>query len=304
MLDALTGAKLGRPTSTGVGSTTTPSGLGKMSAWADNYAVDNTAKAVYGGDLQGNIWKFDLTKSPAGVMQLAQARDASNKPQPITTRPELGLIQETYKAVFVGTGRYLGQKDLTDPATQTPAGAWAWNQSIYAFKDTDSALGNLRDAGNKLVQQEIQQVGGGQSRTVSRNAVNWATNNGWYVDLNPGNTSPGERVNVDPQLALGTLIVTTNVPLSNSCAVGGDSWIYQFDYSTGSYVTGASGNLVARKQTGALTVGMVVYQLQKGSIIGQVQRSETSMRKEDINVAPGASPSRRTSWREILPTGQ
>ena len=44
-----------------------------------------------------------------------------------------------------------------------------------------------------------------------------------------------------------------------------------------------------------------VYQLQKGSIIGQVQRSETSMRKEDINIAPGSTPSRRTSWREIMP---
>jgi hypothetical protein len=66
-------------------------------------------------------------------------------------------------------------------------------------------------------------------------------------------------------------------------------------------VQGAPNNLVARKQTGALTVGMVVYQLQKGSIVGQVQRSETSMRKEDINVAPGSNPSRRTSWREINP---
>jgi hypothetical protein len=25
------------------------------------------------------------------------------------------------------------------------------------------------------------------------------------------------------------------------------------------------------------------------------------MRKEDINVAPGSNPSRRTSWREITP---
>jgi hypothetical protein len=32
-----------------------------------------------------------------------------------------------------------------------------------------------------------------------------------------------------------------------------------------------------------------------------VQRSETSMIKEDINTAPGSSPSRRTSWREITP---
>jgi type IV pilus assembly protein PilY1 len=108
-------------------------------------------------------------------------------------------------------------------------------------------------------------------------------------------------VNVDPQLALGTLIVASNVPGANACSVGGDSWIYQLDYRSGSYVQGAPNNLVARKQTGALTVGLVVYQLQKGSIVGQIQRSETLMRKEEIIVAPGATPSRRISWREITP---
>jgi type IV pilus assembly protein PilY1 len=213
-------------------------------------------------------------------------------------------VDAKYPVVYFGTGRYLGVKDLSDPSKQTPAGTWAWQQSIYAFKDTDSPLGNLRDAGNKLVQQTIIELSGGQNRTISSNSVNWSTQNGWYVDLNPGNASPGERVNVDPQLALGTLIVTTNVPGAGACSIGGDSWIYQFDYRTGSFVSGAPNNVVARKQTGALTVGMVVYQLQKGSIIGQVQRSETSMRKEDINIAPGASPSRRTSWREITPGGQ
>ena len=47
------------------------------------------------------------------------------------------------------------------------------------------------------------------------------------------------------------------VPGATACAVGGDSWIYQFDYRTGSFVKGSPGDLVARKQTGALTVGMV-----------------------------------------------
>jgi type IV pilus assembly protein PilY1 len=76
--------------------------------------------------------------------------------------------------------------------------------------------------------------------------VNWATDNGWYMDLNPGNKSPGERITVDPQLALGTLLVASNVPGGSACAIGGDSWIYQFDYRSGSYVEGAPKNLVAR----------------------------------------------------------
>jgi type IV pilus assembly protein PilY1 len=305
VLDAITGS-LDQKISTGAGTTTKPSGLGRISAWADNYFTDNSARWVYGGDLEGNIWRFTFTDDDASdpvhsVMLLGQALDGSSKPQPITTRPELGLVDSAHKVVFVGTGRYLGVKDLTDPATQTPVGNWAWQQSIYAFKDQGTKLANLRNPANQLVPQIVTELAGGQERAVSGNKIDWATQNGWYVDLNPGNKSPGERVNVDPQLALGTLLVTTNVPGATACAIGGDSWVYQFDYRTGSFVQGAPNNVLARKQTGALTVGMVVYQLQKGSIVGQVQRSETSMRKEDINVAPGSNPSRRTSWREINP---
>jgi len=301
VLDAMSG-KILEKISTGVGDTTTPSGLGKISGWSDNYVVDNKTPYVYAGDLLGNVWKFDLTKSGGTtVKRLGQALDANNFPQPITTRPELGLVKDTYKVIYIGTGRYLGIKDLTDPATQSPPEKIAYQQSIYAFKDLDTDLGDLRSPSTKLVEQTITELSGGQERTITNNPVDWATRNGWFVDLNPGNKSPGERVNVDPQLALGTLIVSANVPNSGACSIGGDSWIYQFDYTTGSFVSGAPKNVVARKQTGALTVGMVVYQLQKGSLVGQIQRSETSMIKEDINTAPGSSPSRRTSWREITP---
>jgi type IV pilus assembly protein PilY1 len=108
-------------------------------------------------------------------------------------------------------------------------------------------------------------------------------------------------VNVDPQLVLGTLVVIANVPGATACAVGGDSWIYQLDYRSGSYVLSAPSNLVARKQTGALTAGLVIYQLQRGAIVGQVQRSEATLRRAEIIVAPGATPSRRINWIEITP---
>ena len=133
--------------STGAGATDDPSGLGKISGWADNFFIDNTAKWVYGGDQKGNIWKFDLTVDPAKVIKIGEAKDVDGNPQPITTRPELGLVEEKFKVLFVGTGRYLGLRDLTDPAKLDPKGDWAWQQSLYAFKDDDTEYGNLRDAG-------------------------------------------------------------------------------------------------------------------------------------------------------------
>ncbi|NHN20280.1 PilC/PilY family type IV pilus protein, partial [Bacillus amyloliquefaciens] len=60
VLDAFSGAVL-QKMATNVGTTTSPSGLGRIAAWADNFAVDNTAKVVYGGDMEGNVWRFDLT---------------------------------------------------------------------------------------------------------------------------------------------------------------------------------------------------------------------------------------------------
>lgn len=313
VLDAFTGQLLQTPAATtGVGSTTSPSGLGKINVWVDNFTSDNTALAAYGGDLQGNIFKFDLNVSPVTVTKIAQALDGTNRAQPITTKPELGLVLNTYKVLFVGTGRYLGVSDLTDPATQTPPGTDAFQQSIYAFKITpdagakDTLYGNLRNPANLLVQQTITQLSP-TSRSLSSGsgantpALNWSTNNGWYVDLNPGGASPGERVNIDPQLVLGTLVVATNVPGGDACSVGGEGWVYQFDYKTGLYVTTYPNQVLATKQTGALIVGLSIYQLQSGSIVGQLQRSETVMRQQDIYTQGAGPAARRASWREIAP---
>src|SRR5690606_17702482 len=96
ILDAVTGAKIGT-ISTGVGSTTVPSGLAKISAWADDPEVNNTATYVYGGDLLGNLWRFDLSDN--SVIKLAELGST----QPITVPPELGLIQKK-RVVFVGSG--------------------------------------------------------------------------------------------------------------------------------------------------------------------------------------------------------
>ena len=84
--------------------------------------------------------------------------------------------------------RYLGVGDLTHPATQSPAGKWAWQQSVYAFKDLAQPMGSLRDPSNELVQQTIVELSSGVERTVSDHKVSWATQNGWYVEREVDNT--------------------------------------------------------------------------------------------------------------------
>jgi type IV pilus assembly protein PilY1 len=224
VVDAGTGTLI-RSIATTAGSTTTPSGLAQIRGWVENSELDNTMLRVYGGDNLGNLWRFDINNNVGApgydAQRIATLKSATGGAQPITSRPELGQVG-SYAMVFVGTGRYLGLSDLTDGSAQ----------SIYGIKDKLNAtdIGNPRTPANAFVQQTLTAgtCPSGSSactagETVRTNgtpqAVNLATNGGWYVDL----PQTRERVNTDPQLALGTLVVNTNVIESgNVCTVGGE----------------------------------------------------------------------------------
>lgn len=110
---------------------------------------DNDLKAdyVYAGDLLGNMWKFDLTSKNPSDWQVAYCDNASPtdhcnstvsgmvpRPlfsglagQPITAAPDVTASESGYgNMVIFGTGRYLGEPDLTSTATQSIYGIWDW----------------------------------------------------------------------------------------------------------------------------------------------------------------------------------
>ena len=79
-----------------VGTVASPSGLAKINGWATNSSVDNTVLAVYGGDLEGNLWRFQLDSSAPGylgVVKVAAVTSAGGVAQPITVKPSLGRCQ-------------------------------------------------------------------------------------------------------------------------------------------------------------------------------------------------------------------
>jgi len=221
VLNALTGAEI-TAYPTGIGGS---SGLGQISAWADSPEIDNTAGYVYGGDLAGNLWRFDINKASGAagaVVLFATLKDAAGTAQPITTRPELGKV-EGKRAVFVGTGKYLETADLTDTQQQT----------LYAIKDADdypttTPTATLVNPRLTLVQQTLTTAGA--IRTDTANAVDFKTGRGWYLNF----PDSGERSNVDPQLLLSVLLVPTTVPSSTVCSPGGYGWLNYFNYKTGS----------------------------------------------------------------------
>jgi type IV pilus assembly protein PilY1 len=129
------------------------------------------------------------------------------------------------------------------------------------------------------------------------NSVDWNSDAGWVLDTV---INPGERVNIDPQLVLGTLFVVTNVPKTNACTAGGDSLEYQLDYLTGSYVSTAPDNEIARKRVGSMTVGAVIVRLPGG----QVKVISTAATGEKFTgglyIGGGGKTGRRINWREII----
>ena len=298
VLDAITGALL-QKIDTGAGNTTTPLGFAKIAAFADDSATNNTTKWVYGGDLQGNVWRFDLTTATATVMRLATLKDGSSPPRPqsVTTRPELA-IKGSVPLIMVGTGRYLGTNDLVDGATLVPTLPYAYENSMYAFKDTLTDLGDLR-VRSDMQGRTISTLTPTTRTTTNSPVMNWATKIGWYIDFNPGGASPGERLNVDPQLILGTLIFATNVPANSTCSVGGESWLYQLDYLEGTFVTTAANAVAATKSNNA-TVGFVVVQLPSGAI--KIIKTESTGAKSTAgtNTGSGSNSGRRVSWRERI----
>jgi type IV pilus assembly protein PilY1 len=315
VLNVITGQLLDK-VSTGVGDTATPSGLMKISAFYDSPATDATFQFVYGTDQLGNVWRLDVggqsgspqCAAPASssatapcVTHVATLKDAAGgRTQPITTRPALTHISAN-RVLYIGTGRYLGDgthgglSDLVDPGA---ASGVAWQQTFYGFKDKDVDYGDLRATAN-LVTQTLTKIST-TDRGITNNPVDWSTQDGWLVDFDPiADPSPGERVNIDPRLVLGTLKVVTNIPAGGgACAVGGSSRVYDFDFRTGSAIATAPGGVVGSSLGGTIAVGMAIVQLPSGAIKDIITGADTSKTTVNVQLGAGGSTMRRFSYRE------
>lgn len=271
---------------------TDPCGLAQISSYVAS-DVDNTAEYVYGGDLNGNLWRFDLTaNSKAGwnVAKFATFRDGAStlQTQPITTAPELAMVSGK-RMVFVGTGLYLGATDI--PGSAGANRFSSQTQTIYGVKDTLVALPTLLRA--NLQQQTLTTVG--TKRTVSNNAIA-AGMNGWYIDL----PSTGERLNTDPVIALGALIFTTNTPSSTVCSPGGSSWEYFINVKTGGLVENSTVPWSGLYMGDTLVSRPVLVQLPSGKVVSLVRASDAKTLKEDVPIAAVGTAPRRISWRELF----
>jgi type IV pilus assembly protein PilY1 len=258
VVDVATGKVLSK-TSTGSGDTTTPSGFAHIAAISANPQTDPLVTYVYGGDNLGRMYRFDFTAG--GNPTLLRMADAGTA-NPITTAPEVTLCQvgtTTTRVVVYGTGRLLDVSDLSDKSVQ----------SIYVLKDSGSAIAGTAWRTAPTMPELTLVSNGTTSPTykVSGAAIDLSTQVGWFMDLDQ---NAGERVNINPQVVLGTLNVVSNVPsATTSCTVGGTSYLYQLDVCTAKpLLTNASGAPVVGRQLSntSASVGFVVVSLPDGTL--------------------------------------
>jgi len=310
VLNARTGAVI-KKIDTGVGSASAtvtgcstapcPSGLAKISVWVDS-ATSNTATQVYGGDLFGNLWRFDISALTASggtaTTQLLAtlSSDASGTRQPITSRPELGYTSSSH-VVFVGTGAYLGVSDISTTQVQT----------MYAIKDpltgsstTTALYSNPRTnvcgsaSTSCFVQVTLTDSSGVRTATSSVTA-NFKTMNGWFADQ----PESGERINTDATLQLGTLAYVSNIPsTTGACSVGGTSYLNYVNFATGLAVSGASNEGVLLS-TG-LSSSAVLALTTSGKVVAYTKSSDGSTTTTTVPTSSSSTGTRRLTWRELI----
>ncbi|WP_338845674.1 PilC/PilY family type IV pilus protein [Massilia sp. W12] len=237
VLNAFTGETIAK---LDTGNKGTPNGL---STPAILYNEDREAVAAYAGDLQGNLWKFDLSDASASNWKVAfegeplfTAKNDNNEIQPITLRPALGYHPKGGYMVNFATGKYFDTEDGSSTSRQSAYGIW----DKSGIKDVASTriIGSRSTIlkGHKLVADAAS--GGVAVKDVARNGdltevgeIDWATVRGWYADLNQG---AGERGIGEPFITDDTTFwLTTLDPVADPCASGGDSRLYGFNFLNG-----------------------------------------------------------------------
>ncbi|MDP2808834.1 MAG: PilC/PilY family type IV pilus protein [Rhodocyclaceae bacterium] len=282
VLDAGTGTLISKiATASGSASATNPIGLAKINNWVEDVMTNNTTQYVYGGDLNGDMWRFDLSGNSVSLL--------ASIGLPVTTKPELAEVDHK-KVVFGGTGLFLQVVDKSNQTTQV----------IFGIKDDNTGWVGGVIGNSDFVQRNL--LTSGDYRTTDSSAdIDWDVKKGWYMQL----PDAGERVNVDPKIQLGTLVVASNVPQdtgANSCSVGGYAWLNYIDYATGGFIDNEQSNpnnYVSTRITSALAVGINVVRLPDGKLVSITTTSDNQHPVSEVPIGSSGTRARRVSWREL-----
>ena len=241
----------------------TPTGISGVTSFGlatpvlGDYNADQVDDVAFAGDLQGNLWRFDLSSANPSQWKVTLAyqgmADSSGNQglQPITTMPRLFPDPATgsFMVVF-GTGKYLGAGDNGSNAVQ----------GIYGIRDAGacSTAGGCAVKQSQLVQQTLAEqtvnppnpYQGATVRTDTDNAVP-VSKGGWYIPLKIMDSTgtmqvnSGERVVVTPGAIFSSNMVIVQTLIagaagSDPCNPSTQGALMVFNTNNGGPGTGVS----------------------------------------------------------------
>jgi type IV pilus assembly protein PilY1 len=231
-LNPKTGALL-KTMSTGFGTPASPSGLVQINGFT-KYSPNQLIDQIYGGDLYGNFWRFDVTDAnPANwtVVKFATLVDPSGVVQPVTTAPqiEIDFGNSIDRYVFIGTGQLLDETDLTTP---TPA----QRETMYAFRD--GTLSAPMTTGLPI------STARGSTPLKSINAdgisaIAGGAPSGWYHDL-----PLGQRIVVDIEADVNAVTYIGTQPPTDPCSIFLPATLYVKEFVTSRSLLASAGGAV------------------------------------------------------------
>ena len=190
-------------------------------------------RAAFAGDLQGQLWKFELAGADPDRWQVAHDGTplfSAGEGQPITVQPLLhpNMTGDSDLLLF-GTGKWLEAVDLRDDAVQ----------AFYAVLDTPVLpAGGLTPA--SLQQQQISSmtdpVSGQPLRTVSSLPVDWRDQYGWYLPLTEDALAQGERITREAVIRHSRVMFTTSLVstvAADPCLTQASGWLMSIALANG-----------------------------------------------------------------------
>lgn len=270
------------------------SGLTHASAYVRDF-TDGTADAVYVGDLDGQVWRFDLTgdsststRYPDGVM-LAKLTDTVGKAQPVTSAPLVEIHPKTRKRyVMVGTGRLL---DASDIQSADPQSFYAIIDGTHAAFGTGISSGATTTTGATVTRPatraDLQSVDPTQGTTLGQNGL------GWYIDFGVDGSSAWRMV--APGTSYNGVVAFPALNASGDvCAPGGTGRVYALDFDGGKTIL-TNGDPYYSVAT---SVADLHFISKDGEVRLQVGGSDGTLPSPDITL-PDLEGLRLLNWREV-----
>lgn len=296
-----------------------------------DYNGDGVADYAYAGDLQGNVWRFDLLRDGRsdstpftreddgdtaiddfevaydGEPLFSATSSNNDSRQPITSAPSL-VRHPTgvgYLVIF-GTGKFFETNDKDGDKTMPQTVYGIWDKQTLGEEASNPNISRSSLQEQEITNQVTVAADGStrQGLVISNNAVDWygsdtqSAQNGWWLDLRQ---SDGEMV-VENMSQLGrTVFFQTLIPNDDPCGDGATNWTFAINPFTGGRTPHNAFDYTPTSDVGTTNISAIRQDGEGGGTLSQ--NSDNSFQyctgQECTNIYPDPSSIGRQSWRRV-----